>query len=94
MLTNEMQNYAEAADECELLDETDGNVPFQIGESFVLFTPEETSKRLEYSKDKIQSAIEELQKRITSIQVKHDSLKSSLYQKFGNNIGLESETDD
>ena len=80
MLNNELQNYAEAADECELLDETDDNVPFQIGESFVFFTPTETVKRLEYSKEKIQNAIDELQKRIADTQVNARAfLVSSFY---------------
>ncbi|KAI6224755.1 Prefoldin subunit 4 [Aphelenchoides besseyi] len=91
VLTNELQNYAEASDEVLLLDETDGAVPFQVGESFVYFTPEETAERLEYSKDKIQKAIDDIQLRIEDTQQKHGELKASLYAKFGDNIGLETE---
>ncbi|KAI6206621.1 Prefoldin subunit 4 [Aphelenchoides besseyi] len=57
ILTNELQNYAEASDEVLLLDETDGAMPFQVGEPFANFTPEETAERLEYSKDKIQISL-------------------------------------
>ncbi|KAI6239662.1 Prefoldin subunit 4-like protein [Aphelenchoides fujianensis] len=89
VLKNELQNYTEASDEVILLDEADGSVPFQIGESFVYFTAEETAERLEYSKDKIQKAIDDLNTRIEETQRKYDGLKATLYGKFGNAIGLE-----
>jgi prefoldin subunit 4 len=73
------------------LDEADGEIPYQIGESFVFFNAEETNERLDYSKQKIQAALDHLQERIAEIQKKHDQLKQSLYSKFGDNIGLETE---
>lgn len=91
MLTNELQNIAEASDEVCLIDESDGPIAYMIGESFVYFDSDEINERLEYSKEKIQTALDGLNERIVEIQKKHDQLKTSLYSKFGDNIGLEAE---
>lgn len=91
MLNNELQNIAEASDEVCLLDEADGPIAYQIGDSFVYFDADETNERLEYSKEQIQKALDGLQERIEEVQKKHDSLKASLYAKFGDNIGLETD---
>merc|ERR1712166_169132 len=81
-----------ALDEIELHDEdTDGKIPYQMGDLYVFLTQEETE---EYIRDEQRNAA----KRMNVLEDKKKdndkhlkTLKQDLYEKFGKDINLEDE---
>ncbi|CAK7896231.1 prefoldin subunit 4 [[Candida] anglica] len=74
--------------EIELLDE-DEKIQYKIGEVFVALKQEAAISRLEKSNETLNDKLEQVETTIEGIDEKLDSLKSSLYEKFGSNINLE-----
>jgi prefoldin subunit 4 len=88
----EIQKINDALDEIELHDEeTDGKIPYQMGDLYVFLTQEETE---EYIRDEQRNAA----KRMNVLEDKKKDndkhlkdLKQVLYEKFGKDINLEDE---
>lgn len=88
----EIQKINDALDEIELHDEdTDGKIPYQMGDLYVFLTQEETE---EYIRDDQRNAAKRMnvledKKKDNDTHLK--ALKQDLYEKFGKDINLEDE---
>merc|ERR1711972_708680 len=88
----EIQKVNDALEEIELHDEeTDGKIPYQMGDLYVFLTQEETE---DYIKDEQRNAA----KRMNALEDKKkdndqvlSKLKQELYAKFGKDINLDEE---
>lgn len=74
--------------EIELLDE-DEKIQYKVGEVFVFMKAEKATSRIEKENEKLDLKINEFNDQIDEIDEKLNTLKKSLYAKFGNNINLE-----
>nr|BAN21107.1 prefoldin, subunit, putative [Riptortus pedestris] len=85
---NELRNLEDAFDELELMDDTE-QIPFMIGEVFIIQDLENTQKSLAEQKEKILAEIAAIEKKSADLSEVMVSLKTKLYAKFGNHINLE-----
>lgn len=90
--TNELKNYEDALNECELkvLEDQGDRLHLQAGDIMVNLNPEKTQKWLEDKMDGLKSSLSELEKKREIIVEEMTQLKAHLYAIFGNNIHLES----
>ncbi|KAK6016617.1 hypothetical protein OSTOST_17898 [Ostertagia ostertagi] len=77
-----------------LLDPEDSDsIPFKIGQTFVHFDSDTMTTKLEQLKETTENTIKELTAQNESSQKEMETLKRTLYAKFGDRINLESEKD-
>ncbi|KAJ2718409.1 hypothetical protein GGI07_005769 [Coemansia sp. Benny D115] len=84
----EKEYLDDLAMEIELLDE-DEQVPYKIGDAFVMLTLEAAQERVEKDKEAIDNRVDDLDSQITKISAEMEELKEILYAKFGQAINLE-----
>ncbi|VDL83837.1 unnamed protein product [Nippostrongylus brasiliensis] len=93
-LSNDLLNINEAADELMLLDTEDSeSIPFRIGQTFVHFDSDTMSAKLEQIKEATEQSVNELKDKNAANQAEMETLKRTLYAKFGDRINLESDKD-
>lgn len=93
-LSNDLLNINEAADELMLLDAEDSeSIPFRIGQTFVHFDSDTMTAKLEKLKETTEKTISERKAQNAAYQNDMETLKRTLYAKFGDRINLESEKD-
>ncbi|XP_071957627.1 prefoldin subunit 4-like [Antedon mediterranea] len=85
----ELQNLEDAGDELLMLDDDNAIIPYQIGESFLGHSIEDTQALVESAKEEVQKDIKQLEKSTEEIRDTLKELKVQLYAKFGNSINLE-----
>ncbi|XP_033113170.1 prefoldin subunit 4-like isoform X2 [Anneissia japonica] len=84
----ELQKLEDAAEDLLMVDD-DAIIPYQIGESFLGHTVEDTQALVETAKEVVQKDIEQLEEDAQQIRNTLSELKVQLYAKFGNSINLE-----
>lgn len=84
------QNLEDASSDLLLTDSTD-TVPYQIGEVFVHFSNEEAQERVEKAKLDVEEDLVRLRATSQEIKATLTNLKAKLYNRFGDNINLETE---
>jgi len=90
---NDMTSLEEACDELALMDESDGKVPYLIGEVFICQNVDFTLQRLEEAKLAKTAEKEKLEAQAEAIKNQMNELKAHLYGKFSTHINLENEDD-
>ncbi|KAM9785599.1 prefoldin subunit 4 [Neosynchiropus ocellatus] len=87
-----LQNLQDASDDLMMLDDDDVElIPYQIGDTFISHSQEETQEMLETAKETLEQEVKSLEDRVSSIQQVLGELKVQLYAKFGNNINLDAD---
>merc|ERR1739847_211095 len=90
----EIQNINDALEDIELHDEdTDGKIPYQMGDLYVWLTVEETEDYINDEKRKAHKRMLDLEAKMKDNEKTLAGLKSDLYGKFGNDINLEDGTE-
>jgi len=89
---NELKNLEDAEGDIMLLDEEDP-VPIMIGDSYVYFSQEKASEKIQQLMDKVREDIKKFEGKISKVKSEMSTLKSELYSRFGDNINLENEED-
>ncbi|XP_068141807.1 probable prefoldin subunit 4 [Drosophila tropicalis] len=87
---NELKCVDEALDEIELFDEEE-DIPFLIGEVFLLHKLSKTQQLLAETKEQVLKEIASVEAKAKGIKSEMDELKAHLYQRFGSNISLEND---
>ncbi|EDW73020.1 uncharacterized protein Dwil_GK17318 [Drosophila willistoni] len=87
---NELKCVEEALDEIELFDEEE-DIPFLIGEVFLLHKLSKTQQLLAETKEQVLKEIASVEAKAKGIKSEMDELKAHLYQRFGSNISLEND---
>lgn len=89
MLKTELELVDDVSLELELVDE-DEEVPYRIGDALVYLKQQEVMERLEKRKEDLEDRLKKREAQIEAEAERMDSLKTSLYAKFGReNINLE-----
>jgi len=85
-----LQNLNDGIDDLELHDEeSDGKVPFMVGDIFILQSPEQAQQSMEASKVILQEKIGKTTDEKDAFEKEIKALKADLYAKFGDEINLE-----
>ncbi|XP_075161422.1 prefoldin subunit 4 [Haematobia irritans] len=90
MKKNDLKSVEEALDEIELFDE-DEDIPFLFGEVFLSHKLSRTQELLHETKEQTLKEIASIEAKANDIKGEMNELKAQLYQRFGNNISLESD---
>ena len=89
-LKAKLQNINDGIDDLELHDdETDGMVPFMVGDIFIMKKAEDAVASLEESKSILEDKISKVGGEKDDVDGEIKKLKAELYGKFGNEINLE-----
>ncbi|XP_053704331.1 prefoldin subunit 4 [Synchiropus splendidus] len=86
-----LQNLQDASDDLMMLDDDVEVIPYQIGDTFISHSQEETQEMLDTAKETLEQEVKSLEDRVSSIQQVLGELKVQLYAKFGNNINLDAD---
>ena len=91
---NEIQTLADATtsvEEFQITAEDDEKIPFQIGEVFVMETPDTVLELIEVKKKEVEGCMKEIESKMGGVKDVMSDLKTHLYAKFGDAINLEAE---
>ena len=91
---NEIQTLKDATSDVEefsiTADEGD-KIPFQIGEVFVLETPDTVLSLIEAKKEEVEGNVKDIENKMEAVKGVMTDLKTHLYAKFGDAINLEAD---
>ncbi|CAB3372396.1 probable prefoldin subunit 4 [Cloeon dipterum] len=87
-----LEEAIEAVDEIELLGEIE-EIPYVMGEIFLLQNPESTKDKLAEAKERMEKDLDGIKIKMDSVKDLMSDLRTHLYAKFGDNINLEAEED-
>jgi len=90
---NEIQTLMDASNDLEefALTNEDEKIPFQIGEIFVLETPETAQTLIQQKKEDAEKVVVQIEAKVTAVRAVMTDLKTHLYAKFGDAINLEAD---
>jgi len=90
---NEIQTLMDASNDLEefALTNEDEKIPFQIGEIFVLETPETAQTLIQQKKEDAEKVVLQIEAKVTAVRAVMTDLKTHLYAKFGDAINLEAD---
>jgi len=90
---NEIQTLNDASNDLEefALTNEDEKIPFQIGEIFVLETPETAQTLIQQKKEDAEKVVLQIEAKVTAVRAVMTDLKTHLYAKFGDAINLEAD---
>lgn len=89
----DLNNLGDAEDEMMIALDPEENVPFLLGEVFILKSQESATETLTRDKEAVRDEIVLLKSKAADLEASMSVLKSDLYAKFGNNINLEADED-
>ncbi len=82
--TGDVEEFSITADEGE-------KIPFQIGEVFVLETPDTVLSLIETKKEEAEGSVKDIENKMDAVKGVMTDLKTHLYAKFGDAINLEAD---
>ena len=78
-------------EEFQITADDDEKIPFQIGEVFVLESPDVVLSLIETKKGEVEGSVKDIETKIDAVKGAMSDLKTHLYAKFGDAINLEAE---
>ncbi|MES1912957.1 MAG: hypothetical protein MHM6MM_005198 [Cercozoa sp. M6MM] len=92
----QLRNLEAACEDVALLDEDDEDdeVLLRVGEVFIKVNPDEAEQIVERQKEEAETLVANLESRVGAVLQEMELLRTTLYAKFGNAIGLELPRDD
>jgi len=85
-----LEEAVEAVDEMELMGDVE-EIPYVMGDVFLVQNPENTKIMLDEAKEKLLKDIETIKANMESTKGLMSDLRTQLYAKFGDNINLEAD---
>lgn len=85
-----LEEAVESVDEMELLGDVE-EIPYSVGDVFLVQNPESTKVMLEEAKEKLTNDISAIKGSMESTKELMSDLRTQLYAKFGDNINLEAD---